>query len=81
MKLFIWRHNRKFHSYSMINEPVVHQELYTDAVIIVAAESKQRALEQLAREGKGWLPDELARLEPQMVDLDHEAVVFEDIRG
>ena len=81
MNLFIWRHNRKFHSYSMINEPIVHQEMYTDAMVMIVAETKQSALEHLAREGKGWLTEELARLEPVVVELDREAVVYEDVRG
>ncbi|MDU4961558.1 MAG: hypothetical protein E6X17_12980 [Sporomusaceae bacterium] len=81
MKLYIWRHNRKFHSYSMINEPNVHQDLYTDAIAIVAADSLERALAILNANGKGWLTADLARLTPQVYDCDREGVVWEEVRG
>lgn len=81
MKLFVWRHNRKFHSYSMINEPNVHQDLYTDAVAIVAAETLERALELLAAQGKGWLVEDIRRLTPKVFNCDHEGIIFEDVRG
>lgn len=81
MKLFIWRHNRKFHSYSMINEPNVHQDLYTDAVLIIAAETVEAAYELAAGQGHGWRVEELRRLEPKIVDCDREGLLFEDIRG
>ncbi len=81
MKLFIWRHNRKFHSYSMIGEPSVHQDLYTDAIAIVVAESKSNAIELLAARETGWVAEELKRLEPQVFDCSTEGIVFEDIRG
>lgn len=81
MQIFIWRHNRKFHSYSMINEPNVHQDLYTDAIAIVVAASRERALALLAAQGKGWLAEELQRLTPQIFDCEAEGVIFEDVRG
>lgn len=81
MKLFIWRHNRKFHSYSMINEPNIHQDLYTDAIAIVAAETQERALELLSLQGKGWMVEEIRRLTPTVFECGAEGVVFEEIRG
>lgn len=81
MKLFIWRHNRKFHSYSMINEPNVHQDLYTDAIAIIAAETQERALELLNQQGKGWMVEELQRLTPSVLNGNVEGVIFEEIRG
>lgn len=79
--MFVWRHNRKFHSYSMMNEPIIHQDLYTDAIAIVAAETKQRAYELLAASGKGWIISEIKQLEPSVLSCDEERVVFEEIRG
>ena len=81
MKLFIWRHNRKFHSYSMINEPVVNQAFYTEVIAAVIADNRHRALELLAERRNGWLIEELQRLEPEIFDIGQEAVVLEEIRG
>ena len=81
MNLYVWRHNRKFHSWSMFNEPCVHQSLYTDAVAMIAADSPEQALELLAASEEGWLVDELRRLPPRVLALDTPAIVFTDIRS
>jgi hypothetical protein len=65
----------------MINEPNVHQDLYTDAVAIVAAETLERALELLAAQENGWMIEEIERLAPREFNCDHEGIVFEDVRG
>ena len=38
MKVYVWRHNKTYHSHSMINEPCVQNHFYLDALAIVAAE-------------------------------------------
>ncbi len=81
MNLYIWRHNRKFHSWSMFTEPCVHQSLYTDAVAIMAADSPEQALELLSASEEGWLIEELKRLPPRVVPLDAPALLFTDIRS
>ena len=81
MNLYVWRHNRKFHSWSMFNEPCVHQSLYTDAVAMIAADSAEQALDLLASSEEGWLVDELRRLPPRVLALDTPAIVFTDIRS
>ena len=81
MKLYVWRHNRKFHSWSMINEPCVHQSMYTDALAIAVSDSAEQALELIAASEEGWLIDELRRLVPQEYDLDAPALLFTDIRS
>ena len=81
MNLYVWRHNRKFHSWSMFNEPCVHQSLYTDAVAMIAADSPEQALDLLASSEEGWLVDELRRLPPRVLALDTPAIVFTDIRS
>lgn len=81
MKIFVWRHNRKYHSYSMISEPNVHQAMYTDAVLAVAADSLDEAYELIAGRGEGWVVEELKRLEPKIFDLTRPSVIFQDIRG
>jgi len=80
MKVFVWRHNRKFHSWSMINEPNVHQDFYTDAIAVVAAETVDEALNVLAKK-QGWIPEELKRIEPQVYELDEGKVLLQVIQG
>lgn len=81
MKLYIWRHNRKFHSYSMIDEPCVHQDFYTNAVAAVLAESREEAYELLEKQNSGWQIADLRELEPQVIDCNRPGVVFEKIQG
>ena len=81
MNLYLWRHNRKFHSWSMINEPCVHQALYTDVSAMIAAESVDQALELLATTSEGWLIEELRKLPPRVFPLSSPAVLFTDIRS
>lgn len=81
MKIFIWRHNRKYHSWSMINEPCVQQSLYTDAVAIVAAESPAAALELLAASGEGWRITDLRLLPHTERELETPSVLFTDVRN
>jgi len=80
MKVFVWRHNRKFHSWSMINEPNVHQDFYTDAIAVVVAATIDEALAELAKE-KGWVPEELKRLEPQVYELEKPKVLLQMVCG
>ncbi len=81
MKIFIWRHNRRFHSWSMIDEPNVHQSCYTDAVAIVQAASAEEALKILAARDPEWVTGDLQRLEPKVIDGDTPAVIYAAIRG
>ncbi|GMA97935.1 hypothetical protein [Pelosinus sp. IPA-1] len=80
MKIFVWRHNRKFHSWSMINEPNVHQDFYTDAIAVVVAATVDEALALLAQE-RGWLPEELKRIEPQVYELGKPKVLLQMVQG
>lgn len=80
MKVFVWRHNRKFHSWSMLNEPNVHQDFYTDAIAVVAAATVDDALAVLAKE-RGWVPEELKRLEPQVYELEEPKVLLQTVQG
>ena len=80
MQLYIWRHNRKFHSWSMLSEPCVHQAMYTDALVVIAAESAEQALQLLAESDQGWLPDELQRLTPTVIPLNQPSIAFQEVR-
>lgn len=80
MNLYIWRHNRKFHSWSMLNEPCVHHSLYTDAIAIAVADSTEQALQLIDESGQGWLLEELRKLPPQIIELNSPSLLFSDIR-
>ncbi|MDD3395691.1 MAG: hypothetical protein PHQ45_00495 [Acidaminococcaceae bacterium] len=81
MKIYIWRHNKTYHSHSMINEPCVNNEFYVDAVVIVAANSKEEALAQLEQQQSGWRIEDLRQIEPQEYSLEASKVIFTDLRG
>ncbi len=81
MNLYVWRHNRKFHSFSMINEPCVQQHFYTDAVAIVLAENMDGALSLLAKKEEGWRIEDLRELEPTVYPVGSASVVFTNVSG
>ncbi len=64
MNLYIWRHNKTYHSHSMINEPCVVNEFYLDALAIVEAETLDDALKLLEERKEGWRVEDLRELEP-----------------
>ena len=41
MQIYVWRHNKTYHSHSMINEPCVRNDFYLDAIAIVEASTKE----------------------------------------
>ena len=41
MNIYVWRHNKTYHSHSMIDEPCVNSEFYLDAVAVVLAQQPQ----------------------------------------
>ena len=81
MQLYVWRHNRKFHSYSMMSEPCVQAQLYTDALAVVLAEDEQQALALLAERDEGWIIEDLRQIKPRVYPLDQAGVVLSDVRG
>jgi hypothetical protein len=81
MNIYLWRHNRRFHSWSMMNEPNVHQSCYTDAVVIAQAASLDEALRLIAAREPEWVTEELRRLEPKIFAGDAPAVIFAAVSG
>lgn len=81
MNIYLWRHNRTYHSHSMIQEPCVNQEFYLDALAIVAANTLDEALQKLEAQGKGWRIEDLRELEPKIFTLEEAEIIFTDIRG
>nr|WP_320010510.1 hypothetical protein [uncultured Desulfobulbus sp.] len=74
MQIFIWRHSKRFSSWSMLDEPHIHKENYLDADVSVLAGSKEEALSLLAQDN-AWNIEELMRIEPEIVELDTPRVV------
>lgn len=81
MNVYVWRHNRKFHSWSMITEPCINEHAYTDAVAVVAAEHKEQAIKILCEQDEGWIAGELERLEPKVYSLDQAEIIFTNVCG
>ncbi len=81
MKIYVWRHNKTYHSHSMIDEPCVRNDFYLDAIAVVAANSLDEAIKVLMKAQKGWRPEDLRLLEPKVYDADQAAVIFTDVRG
>jgi hypothetical protein len=81
MRIYVWRHNKTYHSHSMINEPCILNEFYLDAIAIVAANSLEEALQKLADQNKGWRVEDLRTLKPQIYSLEDPQVIFTEIRG
>ena len=74
MQLYVWRHSKRFSSWSMLDEPHIHREDYLQAEVCVLAPSKEEALQLLGRSGK-WQVDELVRIEPEIIPLDEPRIV------
>ena len=79
MNLYTWRHNRRFHSWSMLSEPIIHQAFYADATLTVIATSLEEAYKIVAVHDKGWLVEELKRLTPLIKTLESGCVIHEEI--
>lgn len=81
MNIYVWRHNKTYHSHSMINEPCVRNDFYLDAIAVVVAPSREAAIKLLADRNEGWRPGDLAELDPLIYPVDQAAIVFTDVRG
>jgi len=74
MMIFIWRHSKKFSSWSKFDEPHIYRDNYMRAEVTVLAHSKEEALKLLESDGR-WNIEELQRIEPRVVSLDNPAIV------
>jgi len=74
MHLFVWRHSKRFSSWSMLDEPHIHKENYLQADVTVLAASKAEALQLLARNGN-WNIEDLQRIEPEVIPLDAGRII------
>jgi hypothetical protein len=78
MHLFVWRHSKRFSSWSMLDEPHIHKESYLQADVTVLAPSMAEALALLARAG-GWNVEELQRIEPEVIPMDKPRIVISHV--
>jgi len=74
MNIFIWRHSKKFSSWSMFDEPHIYRDNYLQAEAIVLAHSQEEALSTLSQDDK-WDIEELKRIQPIVLALDKPCVV------
>ena len=81
MNIYVWRHNKTYHSHSMIDEPCVNSEFYLDAIAVVLAHDLEEALTKLAEENNGWRTEDLRQLPCSVDPADKAAVIFSELRG
>ncbi|HET6459407.1 MAG TPA: hypothetical protein VFG29_01340 [Syntrophales bacterium] len=74
MNIFIWRHSKKFSSWSMFDEPHIYEDNYMQAEVVVLANSRDEALDLLSKQAK-WNIEELKRIQPITVPLDRPCIV------
>jgi hypothetical protein len=74
MNIFIWRHSKKFSSWSMFDEPHIYEDNYLQAEVVVLANSRDEALDLLRKDDK-WNIEELKRIQPRTVPLDQPCIV------
>ena len=74
MHLFIWRHSKRFSSWSMLDEPHIHKKNYLQAEVTVLAASLVEALQLLESNGN-WNIEELQRIEPEIIPLDAARII------
>ena len=74
MNIFIWRHSKKFSSWSMFDEPHIYRDNYMEAEVVILANSREEALDLLTEDDK-WDIAELKRIQPIIIPLDRPAVV------
>lgn len=80
MRLYVWVHDRTFHSWSMIEEPCLHTSMYNKATAIVIADSEEQAIALLTGKDEGWRAEDLRMLRPQVIELDNPSVVFRQVQ-
>ena len=74
MHIFVWRHSKRFSSWSMLDEPHIHKENYLPAEVTVLAASKSEALDLLERNGN-WNREELQRIEPEVIPVNEARII------
>ena len=79
MKIFIWIHDRTFHSWSMMNEPSLHEAMYSRASAVVLAATEEEAIQLLVERNEGWRQEDLSRLKPKVIELDQKVVLYSHI--
>ncbi len=74
MQLFIWRHSKRFSSWSMLEEPHIHKQNYLQAEVTVLADSKAEALQLLEQDGQ-WNVEDLLRIEPEIISVEAPRII------
>ncbi len=74
MNIYVWRHYKRFSSWSMFDEPQIHKDNYMKAEVAVLAESMEEALGILGRD-ENWNLEEIRRIQPEVISVDKPAIV------
>lgn len=78
MQLYIWRHSKRYSSWSVMDELQIHRENYLQADVVVLAPSPEAALDLLDRNGN-WQVEELRRITPEVLPLDEPRIVISHV--
>ncbi len=74
MNVYVWRHYKKFSSWSMFDEPQIYKDNYMKAEIAVLADTLEDALKLVACE-ENWNVEEIKRIEPRVIPLDKPVII------
>ena len=74
MNIYVWRHSKRFSSWSMLDEPHIHKENYIQAEVAVLASSQAEALALLAGQGS-WNVEDLQRIQPEVIPLNQSRIL------
>ena len=74
MNIYVWRHSKRFSSWSMLDEPHIHKENYIQAEVAVLASSQAEALALLAAQGS-WNVEDLRRIQPEVIPLNQSRIL------
>ena len=74
MEIYVWRHSKRFSSWSMLDEPHIHKENYIQAEVAVLASSQAEALALLAGQGS-WNVEDLQRIQPEVIPLNQSRIL------
>ncbi len=74
MNIYVWRHYKRFSSWSMFDEPQIHKDNYMMAEVAVLAESMEEALGILGRD-ENWNLEEIKRIQPKVIPVDKPAII------
>ncbi len=74
MKIYTWLHSTAFSSWSVMEELKIHKDNYTNAEVMVLAESEEEALKLLEKNGH-WNIEDLRQIRPVVTSLEEVSIL------